>query len=42
MPERFTSMAAELVSLNVDALVSSGNNAASYAKNATMTIPVRV
>src|SRR6478752_2315662 len=28
MPERFTSMAAELVSLNVDVLVSSGNNAA--------------
>ena len=40
MPERFRSMAAELVSLNVDALVSSGNNAASYAKNATTTIPV--
>jgi putative ABC transport system substrate-binding protein len=40
MPERFTSMAAELVSLNVDALVSSGNNAASYAKIATTTIPV--
>lgn len=40
MPERFTSMAAELVSLKVDVLVSSGNNAASYAKNATATIPV--
>src|SRR5262249_954609 len=40
MPERFRSMAAELVSLNVDVLVSSGNNAASYAKNATATIPV--
>src|SRR5437660_12825968 len=33
MPERFTSMAAELVSLNVDIIVSSGNNAAAYAKN---------
>jgi putative tryptophan/tyrosine transport system substrate-binding protein len=40
MPERFRSMAAELVSLNVDVLVSSGNNAASYAKNATATIPL--
>jgi putative tryptophan/tyrosine transport system substrate-binding protein len=40
VPERFTGMAAELVSLNVDVLVSSGNNAASYAKNATTTIPV--
>jgi ABC-type uncharacterized transport system substrate-binding protein len=40
MPERFTSMAAELVSLKVDVLVSVGNNAAPYAKNATATIPV--
>jgi putative tryptophan/tyrosine transport system substrate-binding protein len=40
MPERFKSMAAELVSLNVDVLVSSGNNAAPYAKKATATIPV--
>jgi putative ABC transport system substrate-binding protein len=40
IPERFRSMAAELVSLNVDVIVSSGNNAASYAKNATSTIPV--
>jgi putative tryptophan/tyrosine transport system substrate-binding protein len=39
-PERFTSMAAELVSLNVDVIVSSGNNAAPYAKNATATIPL--
>jgi ABC-type uncharacterized transport system substrate-binding protein len=38
-PERFTSMAAELVSLNVDVIVSSGNNAAAYAKKATTTIP---
>jgi ABC-type uncharacterized transport system substrate-binding protein len=40
IPERFRSMAAELVSLNVVVIVSSGNNAASYAKNATNTIPV--
>jgi ABC-type uncharacterized transport system substrate-binding protein len=40
MPERFTSMAAELVSLNVDVIVSSGNNAAPYAKKATATIPL--
>jgi putative tryptophan/tyrosine transport system substrate-binding protein len=40
MPERFTSMAAELVSLNVDVLVSVGNAAAPYAKNATATIPI--
>jgi putative ABC transport system substrate-binding protein len=40
MPERFTGMAAELVSLNVDVIVSSGNYAASYAKNATASIPV--
>jgi putative tryptophan/tyrosine transport system substrate-binding protein len=39
MPERFTSMAAELVSLNVDVIVSSGNNAAAYMKKATATIP---
>jgi ABC-type uncharacterized transport system substrate-binding protein len=40
VPQRFMSMAAELVSLNVDVLVSSGNNAAPYAKNATTSIPV--
>jgi putative ABC transport system substrate-binding protein len=40
MPERFRSMAAELVSLNVDVLVSVGNAAAPYAKNATATIPI--
>ena len=40
MPEQFRSMAAELVALNVDVLVSSGNAAAPYAKNATATIPV--
>jgi putative ABC transport system substrate-binding protein len=33
-------MAAELVSLNVDVLMASGNNAAPYAKNATNKIPV--
>ena len=40
IPERFRSMAAELVALKVDVLMSSGNNAAPYAKNATATIPV--
>jgi putative tryptophan/tyrosine transport system substrate-binding protein len=40
VPERFRSMAAELVALKVDVLMSSGNNAAPYAKNATATIPV--
>src|SRR5262245_29604208 len=40
VPERFKSMAAELVALQVDVLMSSGNNAAPYAKNATATIPV--
>jgi ABC-type uncharacterized transport system substrate-binding protein len=40
MPDRFKSMAAELVSSNVDVLIGVGNNAASYAKSATTTIPV--
>jgi putative ABC transport system substrate-binding protein len=40
MPERFRSMAAELVSLNVGVLVSVGNVASPYAKNATTTIPI--
>jgi putative tryptophan/tyrosine transport system substrate-binding protein len=40
IPERFSNMAAELVALKVDVLMSSGNNAAPYAKNATTTIPV--
>ena len=40
MPERFSGMAAELVELNVDVLVSSGNNAATYARKATSTIPL--
>ena len=40
IPERFRSMAAELVALNVDVLMSSGNTAALYAKAATATIPL--
>ena len=40
MPERFRGMAAELVSLNVDVLVSVGNVASPYAKDMTTTIPV--
>lgn len=40
MPERFKSMAAELVTLNVQVLVSVGSVAPSYAKNATTTVPV--
>lgn len=39
-PERFRSMAAELVASNVDVLVSAGANAAFYAKEATSRIPV--
>ena len=39
-PERFKSMAAELVSMPVNVLVSVGNVASPYAKNATRTIPV--
>jgi putative tryptophan/tyrosine transport system substrate-binding protein len=40
MPERFRSMATDLVSLNVDVLVSIGNAAAPHAKSATATIPI--
>jgi putative tryptophan/tyrosine transport system substrate-binding protein len=40
MPERLRSMAAQLVSLNVDVLISVGNVAAPYAKNATTRIPI--
>jgi ABC-type uncharacterized transport system substrate-binding protein len=39
-PDRFRSMAAELVASGVDVLVSIGANAAPYAKAATTTIPV--
>jgi putative ABC transport system substrate-binding protein len=39
-PEKFKSMAAELVSLNVDILISVGNVASPYAKIATSTIPI--
>jgi putative tryptophan/tyrosine transport system substrate-binding protein len=40
MPDRFRSMAAELVASGVDVLIGVGANAAPYAKNATTTIPV--
>jgi putative ABC transport system substrate-binding protein len=40
MPDRFKSMAAELASSNVDVLMGVGNNASSYVKDATTTIPV--
>jgi putative tryptophan/tyrosine transport system substrate-binding protein len=40
MPERFKSMAAELVSLNVDALVCAGIQAALALQEATKTIPI--
>jgi putative ABC transport system substrate-binding protein len=39
-PERFRQMAAELVALNVTAIVTVGNVTAQYAKAATATIPV--
>jgi putative ABC transport system substrate-binding protein len=40
IPERFKSMATELVSLNVDALVSAGELAAVALRDATKTIPI--
>src|SRR5262245_28838153 len=40
MPDRFRKMAAELVSMNVDVLVSVGSQTAFYAKDATATIPI--
>jgi putative ABC transport system substrate-binding protein len=40
MPERFRSMAAELVSLDLDVLVTVGPQTAPYAKAATATLPV--
>jgi putative ABC transport system substrate-binding protein len=39
-PDRFRSMAAELVSLNVDVLIGVGSQTAPYVKNATTTIPI--
>ena len=39
-PERFRSMAADLVSMNVDALVGAGIQAASALREGTKTIPV--
>src|SRR5262249_16109199 len=38
-PDRFTSMAAELVASGVDILIGVGANAAPYAKDATTTDP---
>jgi putative ABC transport system substrate-binding protein len=40
IPDNFRKMAAELVALKVDVLVSIGANAAPYAKNATSAIPI--
>jgi putative ABC transport system substrate-binding protein len=40
IPERFRSMADELVALKVDVLVAVGTQTAPYAKNATSTVPV--
>jgi len=39
-PDRFRSLAAELVSLKVDVIVTWGGAAAPYARDATMTIPI--
>jgi len=40
IPERFRSMADELVALKVDVLVAVGTNTAPYARAATSTVPV--
>src|SRR6187455_1852705 len=40
MPERFRSMVAELVALNVNVLVTVGTQTAPYARDATTSIPV--
>jgi putative tryptophan/tyrosine transport system substrate-binding protein len=40
IPDRFRSLAAELVLLNVDVFVVVGNNAAPYARDATKIIPI--
>jgi putative ABC transport system substrate-binding protein len=39
-PDRFRSMAAELVSLNVDVLIGVGSQTAFYVRDATKTIPI--
>lgn len=39
-PEKFASMAAELVAAKVDVLVGVGASSSNYVKNATATIPV--
>ena len=39
-PDRFRDMAAELVALKADAIMTVGNITAPYAKNATTTIPI--
>jgi len=39
-PELFKRLAAELVAMNVDVIVASGNVATPYAKKATTTIPI--
>jgi putative tryptophan/tyrosine transport system substrate-binding protein len=39
-PDHFRDMAAELVALKVDVIVTVGNITAPYAKNATTTIPI--
>ena len=40
LPDHFREMAAELVARKVDVIVTVGNATASYAKNATATIPI--
>jgi putative ABC transport system substrate-binding protein len=40
IPEQFKSMAAEIVSLNVDVMVGVGDHAAVYLRNASSTIPL--
>ncbi len=40
IPDRFRSLAAELVSLKVDVIVAWGGTTAPYAKDATTTIPI--
>jgi putative ABC transport system substrate-binding protein len=40
MPDRLKSMVAQLVASNLDVLIAVGDNAASYAKGATATVPI--